>query len=157
MKISASNKKAYHDYEILEKHEAGLKLLGHEVKSVKTGHVSMKGSFIASRQQKKIGKLPEFYLINTHIPLYKFASNVENYNPERERKILLNSREIKRLMGKKQEQGLALVPLKIYEKRGLLKLEFGLARGKKKYDKRESIKKKDLDRQTKLIMKRRNA
>src|SRR6056297_3625645 len=151
--VLARNKKAYFDYEVLEKYEAGLKLLGHEVKSVKSGRVSLKGSFVTLKQTSK--KLPEFYLINAHIPKYQHAGNIKDYDPYRSRKLLLNKKEIERLIGKKQEKGLTLVPLKLYTRHSLVKLEFGLARGKKKVDKREDIKRKDLDRQKRELLKKR--
>ncbi len=156
MPAIAVNKKARFDYEILEKYEAGLVLLGHEVKSIKTGHVNMKGSFVVLKQPKnRSKKMPELYLINTHVPKYKYAASVVDYDPYRSRKLLIKKSEIRKLIGKKQEQGLTLVPLKIYTKRNLLKLEFGLGRGKKKYDKRKDIKKRELDRKVSGMLKRR--
>jgi SsrA-binding protein len=156
MKILAINRRANFDYEILEKYEAGLVLFGHEVKSVKTGHINLEGSFLVIRS---IGnnKLPEFFLINAYIPLYKQAAGVKNYNPERPRKALLKKNEISHLLGKKKEQGLTLVPLKIYTKRSFIKLEFGIGRGKKKIDKRETIKKREIQRQVRTLTKRQNS
>ncbi len=151
MPILAVNKRAGFDYEILDRYEAGLVLRGHEVKSIKTGHISLKGAYVTLKQTGKA--LPELYLINAHIPLYKKASNIKDYDPYRPRKLLLHKNEIKRLVGKKQEQGLTLVPIKIYTKRNLVKLEFGLARGKKKYDKREAIKKRETERKIKRMIK----
>jgi len=146
----AINKKARFDYEILEKHEAGLVLAGHEVKSVRSGNASLKGSYITLKQTKK-GSLPEAFLINANIPLYKYASQMDNYDSTRDRKLLLKKSEIEHLMGKEKEQGLTLVPLKIYTKHSFLKLEFGVGRGKKKHDKRESIKKRELDRKMRTL------
>ena len=154
MPTIAVNKKAHFDYEILSKYEAGLMLLGHEVKSVKTGHLSLKGSYVTFKQSQKTNRLPEAYLINAHIPLYKHAGQMPSYDPDRSRKLLLKKSEIKYLMGKKKEQGLTLVPIKVYTKRGFLKLEFGLGKGKKKHDKREDIKKRELDRNISRVMKR---
>jgi len=151
MPTLAYNKRAKFDYEILDTHEAGLVLYGHEVKSIKTGHVSLKGAYVVLKQTGK--NLPELYLINTFVPLYKKSSGIENYNPERSRKLLLKKNEIKHLIGKKQEQGLTLVPIKIYTKRSLIKLEFGIGKGKKKIDKRESIKKRELDRKIRTLTK----
>lgn len=151
MPTLAVNKRANYDYEILERYEAGLVLFGHEVKSVKTGHISLKGAYVTLKQTGK--SLPELYLINAHIPLYKKASTVKDYDPYRARKLLLRKSEIKRLVGKKQEQGLTLVPIKVYTKRSLVKLEFGLGRGKKKYDKRELIKKRETDKKIRRLMK----
>lgn len=151
MTVLSFNKRANFDYEILETYEAGLVLLGHEVKSIKTGHVSLKGAFVVSKKGNKI--LPEFFLINAHIPLYSKASTVSGYDPYRSRKLLLKKREINFLLGKKQEQGLTLVPIKIYTKRSLIKLEFGLGKGKKKIDKRETIKKREVDRKIRTLTK----
>jgi len=152
MPTLAVNKRANYDYEIKDKFEAGIMLLGHEVKSVKTGHINLKGSYVTLKKTKKA--LPEIYLINAHIPLYKHAGTVKSYNPTRPRKLLVKKNEIKHLIGKKQEQGLTLVPLKMYTKRSLIKLEFGIGRGKKKFDKREMIKKRELDRSMRTLIKR---
>lgn len=153
MPTLAFNKRANFDYVIIEKYEAGLMLLGHEVKSVKTGHINLKGSFVTIKNVK--GKeFPEFYLINAHIPLYKYAGDIKDYDPYRSRKLLIKKSEIKHLIGKKQEQGLTLVPIKIYTKRGFVKLEFGIGKGKKKVDKRETIKKRELDRKIRTLIKR---
>lgn len=153
MPTLAVNKKANFDYQILDKYEAGLELLGHEVKSIKTGHVSLKGAFVILKQPKKTGRLPELFLINAYIPLYKHAGNIKNYDPYRSRKLLLKKSEIKHLVGKKNEQGLTLVPIKLYTKRSLIKLEFGLGKGKKKYDKRENIKKRDVEKRMRTLTK----
>jgi SsrA-binding protein len=150
MAVLAKNKRAFFDYEIKDKYEAGIALLGHEVKSVKTGHVSLKGAFVTI---KSSGPNPEMYLTNAFIPLYKKATTISDYSPERPRKLLLKKKEISHLIGKKQEQGLTLVPIKIYTKRNLIKLEFGIGRGKKKYDKREDIKKRDVERDMRMKMK----
>lgn len=152
MPVLAVNKRANFDYDIQETYEAGLVLLGHEVKSVKTGHVSLKGSFVTFKKTKN-KNLPEAYLTNAHIPLYKFAGAVKNYEPTRSRKLLLKKKEIAYLLGKKDEQGLTLVPIKIYTKRSFIKLEFGVGKGRKKYDKREVIKKRELDRNIRTLTK----
>ena len=148
----AVNKRANFDYEISEKFEAGLDLLGHEVKSLRDSNVSLKGAFITFRQSTK-GKLPEAFLRKCHISLYKKASTVTDYTPERYRKLLLSKKEIQFLVGKKNEQGLTLVPIKIYTRHGFIKLAFGIGKGKKKYDKREDLKKKDLDRSLRSLTK----
>ncbi|MFA6394124.1 MAG: SsrA-binding protein SmpB [Patescibacteria group bacterium] len=153
MPALAENKKAFFDYDLLEKFEAGLVLYGHEVKSIKTGHVSLKGSYVTFKASAKPGKLPEAYLINSHIPLYKFAGKNLPHDPLRSRKLLVKKSEINHLMGKKQEQGLTLVPLKIYTKHGLIKLEFALGRGRRKHDKREVIKKREADRTIRRTLK----
>jgi len=153
MGVLAVNKRANFDYEIKEKFEAGMVLLGHEVKSAKTGHVNLKGSYVTLKKSKK--KLPELYLINAHISLYKHAGTVKSYDPTRPRKLLVKKREIKHLIGKKQEQGLTLVPIKLYTKRSLIKLEFGIGRGKKKIDKREIIKKREQEKKIRTLTKQR--
>jgi SsrA-binding protein len=152
MPVLAVNKEATFNYEVLDKYEAGLTLLGHEVKSARSGNISLKGSYITFRQSAK--RLPEPQLMNAHISLYKYASTIKDYDPYRTRHLLLKNKEIKYLMGKKNEQGLTLVPLRIYTKNKFIKLEFALARGKKKYDKREDIKRKDLDREERRMLKR---
>jgi SsrA-binding protein len=154
MSILAYNKRANFDYEITERFEAGLALFGHEVKAIKTGHVSLKGSFVVTK--KADSSSPELYLINAHIPLYERASTVKSYDPTRPRKLLLHKKQIAHLVGKKAEQGLTLVPIRVYTVRNLVKLEFGVGRGKKKYDKRADIKKREIDRQVRTITKRNN-
>jgi len=152
MPVLAVNKRANFDYDIKETYEAGLVLLGHEVKSVKTGHVSLKGGYVTFK--KHAGKnLPEAYLTNAHIPLYKHAGKISNYEPTRPRKLLLKKKEITYLIGKKDEQGLTLVPLKIYTKRSFVKLEFGVGKGRKKFDKREVIKKREFEKQARTLTK----
>lgn len=152
MPILATNKKALFNYKFLETIEAGLVLFGHEVKAIKSGHVSLKGSYFSFRYHN--GQ-PEVYLIASHVSKYKHAGNLEDYNPERERKVLLKKKEVLRLLNKKEEDGLTLVPVKIYTKHSLIKVELALAQGKKKYDKRADLKKRDLDRQISTLMKRR--
>jgi len=148
----AQNKKAGFDYEILDKYEAGLVLYGHEVKAVRAGQISLKGSYISVRT--KNGKT-ELYLISALISPYKQAGPMPEYNQTRERKLLLKRGEISQLLGKKQTEGLTLVPLKIYTNHSFLKLEFAVAKGKKKYDKREAIKKREIDRNLRSLTKRR--
>ncbi len=151
MPTLAYNKRANFDYEIAERYEAGLALFGPEVKAVKTGHISLKGSFVVA---KKTGAtLPELYLINAHIPLYAKASTVKNYDSTRPRKLLLHKKQIAHLIGKKEEQGLTLVPIRVYTAHNLVKLEFGVGRGKKKYDKRADIKKREVERKIRRIIK----
>ena len=140
MKPLAQNKKAYFDYEILEKFEAGIVLIGQEVKAIKTGHISLKGAYVVIKDN-------ELFLIGANIPPYQPKNAPTDYLPERSRKLLLRKAEIKHLIGKSRQKGLTLIPLKVYTKRGNIKLEFGIARGKKKYDKRETIKKRDFDRE----------
>jgi len=146
LRIVCQNKKAYHDYEILEKIEAGLVLLGTEVKSLRQGKANLKDSYAKIRHD-------EIYLYGLHISAYTHAS-YDNHEPERVRKLLLHKYEIQRLLGKTQEKGFALIPLKIYFNKGRAKVELGLARGKKLYDKRESLKRKEETREMERLRKR---
>lgn len=151
MPILANNRRASFDYEIIESYEAGLVLSGQEVKSTKDSHISLKGAYIILRTEQ--GKLAA-YLMGAHISAYRFAGNLKDYEPTRERKLLLKKQELNRLSGKIQEKGLTLIPVKMYTKRSFVKLEFALAKGKKKFDKRESIKKREVDRQLRTLTKR---
>lgn len=135
----ASNPKAYHDYEILETVEAGIVLRGYEVKSIKTGKVSIKGAYV-----KVLNGTP--YLIGAVIPPYQPGNVPKDYKEQADRKLLMKKSQVDNLLGLAQSHGITLVPLKLYAKKNLIKLEIGVARGKKKYDKRESIKKKDVQR-----------
>lgn len=146
------NKKALYDYEILESFEAGLVLTGSEVKSLRAGNASLKGAFVTLRQE---GKNPALYLLNAHISPYKMASGVAQSDPTRSRKLLLHAHEISSLLGKIQPKGLTLIPIKVYTRGSRIKLEFGLAKGKKKFDKRESIKKRESERQMRRMFKTR--
>lgn len=139
------NRRARHDYEILQTYETGIKLTGPEVKSAKGGRMSLEGAFV-----KIIGS--EVYLVNTQIFPYPFARQ-EGYDPKRSRKLLLHKREIISLKTKLASANLTLVPLECYNKRGFVKMKIGLARGKKKYEKREKIKKKDLEREVERTLK----
>ncbi|MCU0573891.1 MAG: SsrA-binding protein SmpB [Syntrophobacteraceae bacterium] len=146
-RLVCQNKKAYHDYEILETFEAGMVLLGTEVKSLRDGRANLKDSYAKVRKG-------EVFLYGMHISPYTHAT-YDNHDPERVRKLLLHNHEIKRVLGKTQEKGFALIPLKIYFSKGLAKVELALARGKKDYDKRESIKKKDERREMERMRKER--
>lgn len=132
----ASNKKAFFDYEILDRYEAGIVLFGQEVKSAKTGHASIKGSFVTLKNG-------ELYLINADIPPYRHAGDISGYDSRRSRKLLLKKAEIRHLIGKLKAKGLTLAPIRMYTRKRLVKLEFAIARGKKQYDKRENIKKRE--------------
>jgi len=145
MKNLAENKKAYFDYHILDKLEAGIVLTGQEVKSAKLGHMNLKGSHIIYQEN-------EIYLIGAHISPYQFQNNPD-YDPQRTRKLLLKRKEINQLIGKSKEKGLTFVPLKVYTRKGIIKIELGIARGKKKVDKRETIKKREIDRELKRSLK----
>ena len=140
LKLVANNKKAYHDYFIEEKYEAGIDLVGTEVKSVRQGHCSIKEAFI------RIDKNNEVQIYGMHINPYE-KGNIFNKDPLRVRKLLLHKLEIRRLMSKIKEKGYTLVPLQVYFKGSLVKVEIGLARGKKLYDKRDDIAKKDQRRE----------
>ena len=144
-KIITKNRKARHDYEILETMEAGLSLTGTEVKSLRDGKVNLKDSYA----QIKEGEL---WLVAVHISPYDFG-NINNHDPERERKLLMHAKEIQRLIGKVQLQGLTLIPLKLYFKRGRVKVELGLARGKHNYDRRHDLAKRDAEREMKRAIK----
>ena len=133
------NDKARFDYEILETFTAGMVLSGFEVKAIRTGKASIKGSYV-----KIFNK--EAYLVGATIAPYQPGNAPKDYDDQRTRKLLLKRSELKYLIDKSDERGLTLVPLKIFDAHGLLKLEIGIARGKKKYDKRETIKKRDVKR-----------
>jgi SsrA-binding protein len=147
MSILAVNKRASFDYDISDKYEAGIVLRGFEVKSVKTGHISLKGSFVTVRGE-------ELFLTNANIPLYKHAGAMASYDATRSRKLMLHRAEIARLIGKSRVEGLTLVPIRVYTKRGLLKLEFGIGKGRKKVDKRQVIKKRESDLKINRALKR---
>jgi SsrA-binding protein len=134
-KLICNNKKAFHDYFIEERFEAGMVLKGTEVKSLRMGKANLNDSFALVRNG-------EMFLHNLHITPYAFG-NRENHEAERLRKLLLHKSEIEKLFGKIREKGYSVVPLRLYFKNGLAKVELGLAKGKKLYDKREDMKKKD--------------
>ena len=146
MKILAENKKAYFNYDIVEKFGAGISLIGQEVKSIKTKGVNLAGSYIVIKGHAEKGK-PEVFWIGTQISPYQPKNAPPDYNPERSRKLLLKKEEIKYLIGKVREKGLTLIPLKLYTEKGKIKLEFGIARGRRKTDKRELIRKREADRE----------
>lgn len=146
MSNTAENKRAYYDYEILEKFEAGLVLIGQEVKSIKAGHISLAGSYVVPQGN-------ELFLINADIPPYQPKNAPKDYDSKRSRKLLLKKSEIKYLIGKTKQKGLTLIPLKVYDKSGKIKLEFGIGRGKKKSDKRETIKKREFEREKERLLK----
>ena len=149
VKVIAKNRKARHDYIIEDTHEAGVVLTGSEIKSIRAGQVNLRDSYAAIRDG-------ELWLINVHIAPYKQASQ-QNHEPRRDRKLLMHRREINRLTGKLQEKGLTLVPLRLYLKDSLAKLEIAVARGKKLYDKRESIQRRETDRALERTLKNRVA
>ena len=144
-KVLCLNKKARHDYSIEESYEAGIALQGTEVKSLRIGKGNLKDSYVHIENE-------EAFLHNTHISPYPFGHQF-NHEPERVRKLLLHKREIHRLLGKTQERGYTLIPLKIYLKRGKIKIEIGLAKGKTLYDKREDLKRRSAEREMERAMK----
>ena len=143
MKVLATNRRARHDYELKERFEAGLVLSGAEVKSIKAGHIDLKGSYISF-------KSGEAYLLNAHVSPYKQAGNDENYNPLVDRKLLLHKKEIEKIIEDARSQHLSVVPTAIGIVRGRIKLEIAMARGKKLYDKRETKKRQSMLRDAKL-------
>jgi SsrA-binding protein len=146
-KVVATNKKAFHDYFILEKLEAGIVLVGTEVKAIREGRLNLKDSYATIRAG-------EAFLINCHISPYSHG-NRENHDPTRSRKLLLHFKEIDKLIGKTQEKGLTVVPLRVYLKRGRIKVELGVSRGKKLYDKRETERRKEADQEARAAIKHR--
>jgi SsrA-binding protein len=147
MTVLAENKKAYYNYEILEKFEAGVVLIGQEVKSIKTRGINLTGSYIIIRDE-------EIYWIGSKISAYQPKNAPPDYDPERPRKLLLKKSEIKYLIGKSRQKGLTLIPLRLYTKNRKIKIEFGIVRGKKKFDKRELIKKRETEREIERALKK---
>lgn len=145
--VIASNDRARYDYSILDTHEAGLVLSGQEVKSAKTGHMKLRGAHVAFHRG-------EAFLLGSHIAKYPKAGPLPEYDPERSRKLLLRKPELAKLRGKLEEDGLTIVPIRAYLKGGRIKIEIGVARGKKQFEKRESIKKRELDREIRNRLKR---
>ena len=141
----ASNRKARHDYHILETFEAGLRLTGTEVKAARMGKVQLKDSFVEFRDGQA-------WLVNAHISHYTHG-NRENHPPERSRKLLLKKRQIDRLMGRAQIKGQTVIPLSVYLKGNWIKMEIALVQGKKEYDKRETIRERELDREAAAAVK----
>ena len=146
IKVICENKKARHDYHILDTFEAGIVLLGTELKPIRAGQVQLKDSYVEFHNG-------EMYLINVHISSYQ-ASSYNNHIPERKRKLLMNKAEIHRMYAKVKEKGLTSIPLKMYFKKGFVKVEIALVKGKKEYDKRDTIKKRDQKREIQQIMKK---
>ena len=140
--IITTNKRAYFDYEILETYEAGIELLGFEVKAIKNNRINLAGSYVIIRNNEAL-------LINADIPAYQPKNAPVDYDSKRTRRLLIKKLEIKSFIGRIQEKGLTLLPLKVYtkSKKNLIKIEIGLARSKKKADKREIIKKREIQRE----------
>lgn len=146
-KLIASNKKAYHDYHVLQKFEAGIALMGTEVKSLRAGRANLKDAYV-------IFKGGEAFLFGAHISPYSHG-NLENHDPERTRKLLLHAREIEKLATQVAEKGLSIVPLRLYFRGSRVKIEIAVVRGKKLYDKRETEKTREADREAASAMKAR--
>ena len=149
IKIITENRKARHDYNIVEAMEAGMELVGTEVKSLRAGKVNLKDSFV------RITKNGELVVMNMHISPYDFC-NYNNHDPLRTRRLLMHRREIDRLLGKVKEKGYSLIPLKLYFKRGFVKMELALCTGKKIYDKRRDMADRDAKREMQRVIKERN-
>ena len=145
IKIAAQNRKAYHDYFVEERYEAGIELAGTEVKSIRGGRVNLKDSYC-------VAKDGELFALSMHISPYE-QGNIFNKDPLRSRRLLMHKREIARLFGKVKQDGYALIPISVYFKGSLVKVEIALAKGKKLYDKREDAAKKDAKRQIDRAMK----
>jgi SsrA-binding protein len=148
VKQVAQNRKAYHDYFVSEKFEAGIELFGTEVKSIRQGHVNLKDAFCTVKNG-------ELFVIGMHISPYE-KGNIFNRDPMRQRRLLMHKREIMRLYGRMKQEGLTLIPLSVYFKDSLVKLELGLAKGKKLHDKRESTARRDANREIDRTIKERN-
>lgn len=149
MKIVATNKKGYSNYDIIETVEAGIALLGNEVKSLRMGMVNIKDSYA-------VVKNGEVFLLNLHISPYPYSSPFIKYDPQRERKLLLHKKEIRKLYGKVKEKGLTLIPLEIYfNDRGKAKVKLALARGRKKWEKKEVIKEREIKKEIGRELKKR--
>lgn len=145
MPTLAYNRRAAYDYEIMEKLEAGLVLLGTEVKSVKAGHLSLRGAFVTLHDS-------EAFLTNATIPPWQVKNAPSNFDPTRPRKVLLKKSELKHLIGNHQTKGLTIIPLRVYTKGPRIKLELALARGKKKYNRRREKKERDIQRDTERLL-----
>jgi SsrA-binding protein len=146
-KVVSTNRKARHDYELLDTYEAGLALMGSEIKSIREGRVNLREGYVQVRGD-------ELWLVNVHIAPYDQAGDY-GHDPLRPRKLLLHRKEINRIISRVQERGLTIVPTVMYLTRGLAKLEIALARGKKRYDKRETLRKRSSERQIKRALRER--
>ena len=147
--VVAKNKKAFHDYEVLDRYEAGIVLVGTEVKAIRDRKVNLKDSYARVRGG-------ELWLENCHISPYTHG-NISNHEPLRPRKLLLHRRELSKLIGRSTRKGFTIVPLSLYFKNGKIKLELGLGRGKQLHDKRETARRKAIDRDVEIELKRRES
>jgi len=141
----AYNRRAAFDYELLETYEAGLELLGTEVKSVRAGNISLKGAFITIKDEQA-------WLTNATIPPWQVANSPGDYDPVRPRRLLLGKSELKHLVGLKSTEGLTIVPIKVYNKRSWIKIQIALAKGKRQYNKKQSKKERDIKRDTDRLL-----
>ena len=141
----ASNRKALHDFEILNRFEAGLELTGHEAKAIRTGKLNLRGAFVDLRGG-------EAYLLNAELPPYQEKNAPQDYEPKRARRLLLSKNELEELAQVTETKGLTIVPLAVYNKGRFLKVDVAVARGKRQFDKRESIKKRDTERELKRTL-----
>lgn len=144
--ILAENKKAFFDYEVLKKYQAGIILNGQEVKSIKSGRMSLNGCFVVLKDN-------EVFLLNADVPPYQPNNIYGEYDSKRSRKLLLKKSEINELIGKSHQKGLTMIPLKVYNHKGKVKVEFALCKGKRKTDKREKIKNREADREIQRSLK----
>lgn len=148
VKVVCRNKRARHDYELSERYEAGIELTGSEVKSLRLGKANLTDAYARVADG-------EVWLINLHISPYPFAT-YNNHDPDRKRRLLMHKKEIRKLFGRTQERGLALIPLSIYFKDGWAKVDLALGKGKRSYDKRQTLKRKDAEREMERAIRRRN-
>lgn len=147
-KIVTKNRKAHHNYNVSDRYDAGLVLMGSEIKSIRANRVNIGDGFIQARDN-------ELWLLNVHIAPYQQAKHFGHSDPRRPRKLLLHRREINRIMGKLKDNGVTAIPLQVYLERGRAKVEIGVARGKKQYDKRSDLAKRDAQRQIERALKER--
>jgi len=151
MPTITTNKKALADHQVIEKIEAGIVLSGPEVKSIKAGQINLKGSYITIDHKSQV------WLVGAHISAYKPAAVIQTaYQPTQRRRLILHHKQIDYLRGKEKEKGLTILPISVYTKGSLIKIEIGLVKGKKQYDKRESIKKRELDREIRRRLRRKS-
>ncbi len=148
VKVVATNRRAAHDYQIEDRYEAGLALLGSEIKSIRAGRANLRDGYVTPRDG-------ELWLVNVHIAPYEPAAR-QGHEPRRPRKLLLHRREINRLIGRVQERGYTIIPLRLYLKRGRAKVEIGLVRGKRQYDKRAAIARRESQRDVERALKERD-
>ncbi len=146
MPTITDNKKAYFDYNILEKFEAGIELKGFEVKSIKNGRANISGAYATVKDE-------ELWIINLDIPPYQSQNSIKSYDPKRTRRLLVKKQETRSLIGKIKEKGLTLLPLRLYNKNNIIKVEMGLGKSKKKEDKRETIRKREVEKEIKRFNK----